>query len=475
MPPQPVLLAPVSPSSSINNTSKDVGIMSPSEITNRLRSLYVPANRNVRLQRQKHQKNHQTVRNPLMKTQVPVQQQPRSRRNPITATQIVHTDSQRFHVASSNVQPMVQLQKKQVSQPVQESPTEPDPFTPTPLRQLSNHHHQHLQPRVQSRGKNIAFIRARLLGANGQNNPSNNNIGSGSSGMNKLSQPPMPMNCSAQRQQSNSEDDGATVSPSESSHPANFRPKGKDFATMVARFKLSATNASVSQAPAYHTSFNSNQVPQTSPPPSCSDYHRQQKSMMSTGRIKGKDLSAMATKHSSRISSTSSPGSSSSMFSMSIGGSMSCHPEHFPQQRQSSTSPKPAQIATPLEANLFLCPTSRMDSSNICMLPSSSLEGTNSRGRTINPKKRKDMKRILSHCTASKINDVDPEEEVECCICLEELSSLEIASIDGCKHCFCSTCIEQWSGREKTCPLCKSRFTKIKLLSYPNPCKRATH
>lgn len=55
-------------------------------------------------------------------------------------------------------------------------------------------------------------------------------------------------------------------------------------------------------------------------------------------------------------------------------------------------------------------------------------------------------------------------DEGTCCICMEKPDHDQIASIDGCDHHFCFECIEQWSERENTCPLCKNRFTKIQRL-----------
>lgn len=37
----------------------------------------------------------------------------------------------------------------------------------------------------------------------------------------------------------------------------------------------------------------------------------------------------------------------------------------------------------------------------------------------------------------------------------------ELAKVNGCDHHFCFGCIEKWSERENTCPLCKNRFNKI--------------
>lgn len=48
-----------------------------------------------------------------------------------------------------------------------------------------------------------------------------------------------------------------------------------------------------------------------------------------------------------------------------------------------------------------------------------------------------------------------------CCICMEEPKPLDLAKINGCAHLFCFECIEKWSERENSCPLCKTRFAKI--------------
>ena len=62
----------------------------------------------------------------------------------------------------------------------------------------------------------------------------------------------------------------------------------------------------------------------------------------------------------------------------------------------------------------------------------------------------------------------DPDEDEKqqdcdsnCCICMTEPEPQEVAFINGCEHSFCFGCIEKWSDRENTCPLCKTRFTKI--------------
>lgn len=69
--------------------------------------------------------------------------------------------------------------------------------------------------------------------------------------------------------------------------------------------------------------------------------------------------------------------------------------------------------------------------------------------------------------------EAEPEktEEKKCCICLEEPSSQDISTINGCAHIFCFGCIEKWSERENSCPLCKNRFTKIERV-YKSPTKK---
>jgi hypothetical protein len=64
---------------------------------------------------------------------------------------------------------------------------------------------------------------------------------------------------------------------------------------------------------------------------------------------------------------------------------------------------------------------------------------------------------------------VDVEEEKQsspdgitsCCICMCDPDPEDQALINGCDHQFCFECIEKWSERENSCPLCKIRFTKI--------------
>ena len=49
----------------------------------------------------------------------------------------------------------------------------------------------------------------------------------------------------------------------------------------------------------------------------------------------------------------------------------------------------------------------------------------------------------------------------KCSICLEDPAQNELAKVDKCAHLYCFSCIEKWAERENSCPLCKTRFTKI--------------
>ena len=61
-----------------------------------------------------------------------------------------------------------------------------------------------------------------------------------------------------------------------------------------------------------------------------------------------------------------------------------------------------------------------------------------------------------------KLEESNSTSTEQCCICLETPSPKDKATINGCDHNFCFSCIETWSERENTCPLCKARFTQIK-------------
>lgn len=52
-------------------------------------------------------------------------------------------------------------------------------------------------------------------------------------------------------------------------------------------------------------------------------------------------------------------------------------------------------------------------------------------------------------------------EMVSCAICMCEPDREDVSNIDGCAHLFCFSCIGKWSDTENSCPLCKSRFSRI--------------
>jgi len=49
----------------------------------------------------------------------------------------------------------------------------------------------------------------------------------------------------------------------------------------------------------------------------------------------------------------------------------------------------------------------------------------------------------------------------ECAVCLNTVSSSEEATLSGCLHKFCFSCIKSWSEIETSCPLCKKHFAGI--------------
>jgi hypothetical protein len=57
--------------------------------------------------------------------------------------------------------------------------------------------------------------------------------------------------------------------------------------------------------------------------------------------------------------------------------------------------------------------------------------------------------------------DPDSPELASCAICMCEPDREDVSNIDGCAHLFCFSCIGKWSDTENSCPLCKSRFSRI--------------
>ena len=74
-----------------------------------------------------------------------------------------------------------------------------------------------------------------------------------------------------------------------------------------------------------------------------------------------------------------------------------------------------------------------------------------------------DTNQLAASASASAISIQQKEETKDnsCCICMSDPNPMEASVIDGCDHKFCFGCIEKWSERENTCPLCKERFYKI--------------
>jgi ribosomal protein L12E/L44/L45/RPP1/RPP2 len=57
--------------------------------------------------------------------------------------------------------------------------------------------------------------------------------------------------------------------------------------------------------------------------------------------------------------------------------------------------------------------------------------------------------------------DPDSPELASCAICMCEPDREDVSNIDGCAHLYCFSCIGKWSDTENSCPLCKSRFSRI--------------
>lgn len=87
-----------------------------------------------------------------------------------------------------------------------------------------------------------------------------------------------------------------------------------------------------------------------------------------------------------------------------------------------------------------------------------------SRDDTRDPPSKKPKRSNLKSPPPGSSKTDESEEEVKtasCCICMDEPKPADLANISGCDHLFCFECIEKWSERENTCPLCKVRFSKI--------------
>ena len=149
-------------------------MVSPTEMANRLKTLYVPANRKV----QQQQQTSDAASVPLMNSYASAQPQPQSERtSPMAVAKAVRTEPPQQRPIepdqftstplsaiipndpSSSVVP--QLRKNQyVSQPLKQRSIEADPFAPTPLSEMmSNNPSNNLapQPAIQLKEKQTAL------------------------------------------------------------------------------------------------------------------------------------------------------------------------------------------------------------------------------------------------------------------------------------------------------------------------------
>jgi hypothetical protein len=74
--------------------------------------------------------------------------------------------------------------------------------------------------------------------------------------------------------------------------------------------------------------------------------------------------------------------------------------------------------------------------------------------------KRRRIERVedLEMPSTEQSTPIEPLME-KCGVCLDFI--LNKASINNCRHIFCSECIQLWSKVTNTCPLCKARFSEI--------------
>lgn len=131
-----------------------------------------------------------------------------------------------------------------------------------------------------------------------------------------------------------------------------------------------------------------------------------------------------------------------------------------------SASSTPASSSTPLRRSIRLA---RTDEAEVAEVEVPSTDRSRKRSRVKSPKKstpRKRQKSLKEPPLSSPPSEDDLDKKPSavantCTICLCEPDKLEVSSLDGCSHLFCFSCIEKWSERENTCPLCKCRFSRI--------------
>jgi len=62
------------------------------------------------------------------------------------------------------------------------------------------------------------------------------------------------------------------------------------------------------------------------------------------------------------------------------------------------------------------------------------------------------------------------EEEKDCCVCMEDRVKTDICRI-SCDHTFCSGCVKNVMCRQKKCPLCRAKISKICVQTEENRVK----
>ncbi len=139
-----------------------------------------------------------------------------------------------------------------------------------------------------------------------------------------------------------------------------------------------------------------------------------------------------------------------------------------------STASASVSSSTPLRRSRRLARTEDVPYDEVDPSPATSLP--RKRKPAISPKKtsRKRQKVLKEPPSSSphSLDDLDKKPsavESTCTICLCEPDKEEVSALDGCNHLFCFSCIEKWSERENSCPLCKCRFSRITRM---NPLRR---
>jgi hypothetical protein len=64
----------------------------------------------------------------------------------------------------------------------------------------------------------------------------------------------------------------------------------------------------------------------------------------------------------------------------------------------------------------------------------------------------------LKHCLIKTYGINENNQDIECCICLENYTQDTMASITVCEHIFHNCCIARWRHINNSCPLCRLKF-----------------